>query len=197
MKISKLLLAAVSATVLLGALNSGASARNLSYSSQTFRQTFREVRLEEGFGVITCQVTLEGSLHGRSMAKTAGSLIGFIRSAILGPCTGGTATIDRETLPWHYRYSSFQGFLPNITSIVDFIIGLSWQQRELFFGMVCHILTTAAEPEHLTFHRNTTTHALTEVGLSGRIRPTRCSATSFTINTASVAINSPVSVSLI
>jgi hypothetical protein len=197
MKIAKLLLATVGASVFLGALVSGASARNLSTSGQSFRAAFREVRLT-AFEEVSCQVTLEGSMHARTMAKVISSLVGYIIGARLGPCTGGTVTINRETLPWHDRYSSFEGALPNIKSIIHHIIGLSWVETTPF-GERCHILTTEAEPYHMTFHRNTTTHQLTEVGLSGTIRPTGagCFATSIIIRTDSVAINPGISVSLI
>jgi hypothetical protein len=60
---------------------------------------------------------LEGSFHSRSIAKVAGALIGYITAAKLGPCAVGSATILRETLPWHTRYVWFTGVLPDIATM--------------------------------------------------------------------------------
>jgi hypothetical protein len=169
MKGCKLLLAAVGATVLLGALVSGASARNLSVSNQNIRASFSSVRFSGGFGNTQCHLTIEGSFHSRTMAKTAGTLMGYVTSAILGPCVSGTATVSRETLPWHVRFSGFNGNLPNITSLINHVVGVSWRIREAG-GITCHFRSSAIEPAIATFHRNTATHRLEEVGIGGRIR---------------------------
>jgi hypothetical protein len=169
MKILKLLLVAAGASVLLGTLVSSASARNLSFSNQSIRASFREVIYNGPFGNISCQLTMEGSLHSRTMAKVSGSLIGYITRVRIGPCTTGTATILMETVPWHMRYHGFSGTLPNITSIHTHIVGAAWRVREPG-GVTCLARSTAAEPLHATFHRNIVTHQLAEVGLSGRIR---------------------------
>jgi len=171
MKLCKLLLAALGASVLLGALVSSASARNLEISNQRIRSTWSSVRFVGGFGEPDCHVTLEGSLHSRTMAKVIGSLIGFITSAILSNCVNGTATILRETLPWHVRYSGFQGALPNITSLIVHVIGAGFRIRETF-GITCLALTSAAEPGTGTFHRSTASRVLTEAGIGGEIETT-------------------------
>jgi hypothetical protein len=169
MKVCKLLLAAVGAIVLLGALVSSAGARNFSVSNQSMRVSYREVTFTGGATDTRCQVTLEGSLHRTTMPKVSGSLIGYITSAILGPCETGTSTILRETLPWHIRYHGFAGTLPNITLIRTHIIGFAWRFREVF-GTNCLIRSTAAEPVMATFHRRIETHRLEEVTLNGSIR---------------------------
>jgi len=171
MKKSKLLLAATGATVLLGALVSSASARNLSTSTQSISAMWSSVTFSGAFGTSDCHLTLEGSMHSRTMQKSSGSLVGYITRAILGGCPQGTATILQETLPWHMRYSGFEGALPNIRSFILHTIGVSFRIRE-GGGFSCHIVTTAAQPGIATTHRSTATQELTEVGVSGRIRTT-------------------------
>jgi hypothetical protein len=169
MKLCKLLLAIAGATVLLGALVSSASAGRLEISSQAIRSQWRSIEFNAPFGTTRCQLTLEGTLHSRTMVKTIGSLMGYITRAILGPCATGSTTILTETLPWHERFSGFNGILPEITSIIVHIIGASWRVREPG-GLTCLARSTAAQPTVGTFHRDTVTHLLTEVGVSGRIR---------------------------
>jgi hypothetical protein len=145
MRVCKLLIAVAGASLLMGALVATASARNISTSSQTVRASFREVRFEAPFGNTICQLTLEGSMHARTIAKVASSLTGYITSARLGPCPTGTASILAETLPWHIQYSGFTGTLPNITSVTHNFIGVSFRIREVF-GVTCLARSTAANP---------------------------------------------------
>jgi len=168
MKLGKLLIATLGAAVLLSALVSAASARSFSTSSQTLRSTFREVRFTLPFGVTNCQVTLEGSLHSRTIAKVVGSLIGFITRAILGPCSSGSATILTETLPWHTQYRAFTGTLPNITSLSVNVIGSSFRVREPGF-VTCLARSTTTEPAIGTFNREAG-GALTTSEIGGSIR---------------------------
>jgi hypothetical protein len=126
----KLILSALAASVLLAALVSTASARNLSVSNQNIRATFTRLELAVSESVaIRCRVTLEGSFHTRTIAKAA-ALIGAITKVAVDQsnCTMGTGAafngVDRyngtttpNTLPWHLSYVSFAGTLPNITSI--------------------------------------------------------------------------------
>jgi hypothetical protein len=169
MKACKLLLGALSASVLLGALVGSASAGRLSTSSQTWRATFREVNLRLPFFTSRCQITLEGSFHTRTMAKVAGSLVGYITRALLGPCSNGTKTILSETLPWHLQYAGFTGTLPRIVSIRFNVVGWSQRIREPF-GITCLFRSTATEPVTLNFNRNTTTGALETAEIGGSIR---------------------------
>jgi hypothetical protein len=201
MKILKLLLATVGASVLLGALVTSASARNFSITNQSISAMWREVIFAGGFGETNCELTLEGSFHSRSMPKVLGSLVGYITSAILGPCPRGTATISRESLPWHLRYSGFEGALPNIRSIILHVVGASFFIREPIFGIRCHVLTTSAQPGVGTFHRSTVSHEITEAGISGRIRTTECGSEG-TLSSVSGAVSlqgttTRISVSLI
>jgi hypothetical protein len=172
MRLSKLLLATIGATVLLGALVGSASARSFSSTSQTLRSTFSRVRFSGVFGSITCHVTLEGSLHTRTIAKVAGTLIGYITAANLGECAEGSATILRETLPWHVRYLSFTGTLPAITSLSINVIGASFRVREPL--ATCLARSTPESPSVGTFNREAG-GALLTAEISGTI-PTSCGA---------------------
>ena len=93
MKTCKLLVAAAGATVLLGVLVSSASARNFSVSNQNLSVMWRSLEFALPGATTRCAVTLEGSLHTRTLPKVAGSLIGYVTKAILGPCSFGTATL--------------------------------------------------------------------------------------------------------
>lgn len=170
MKLSKLLLATIGAMVLFGALAGSASARSFSSTSQTLRAQFREVRFNGAFGNITCEVTLSGSLHTRTIAKTVGALIGYINAATLGPCREGTATILTETLPWHARYLAFTGTLPNILTIRINVIGAAFRIREPL--ATCLATSSAASPAVGTFNREAG-GVLTSAEIGGTI-PTSC-----------------------
>src|SRR5215218_2044238 len=101
-----------------------ASAARLSYSSQTYRATFARVNFAgAGVGTIECAMTLEGSLHTRTITKTTGLLMGLMTRATVGVCARGSATVNTATLPWHDTYGSFVGTLPNITRINQTVVG--------------------------------------------------------------------------
>jgi hypothetical protein len=124
---SKLVLATLGTTLLMALAVGTASARNLSVSNQTFRYTFNNIEQAiEGISTTTCRITLEGSLHGRTMAKVAGTLLGYITRVITGQCNPNQVTILTETLPWHLRYVGFSGRLPNITLI---LVRFRWASR--------------------------------------------------------------------
>jgi len=167
MKIGKVLLATVGVSVLLGALVSTATARNFSVSNQNISSMWSSLEFNLPSGTTRCHFTIEGSFHSRTAAKVIGSLVGLITKAILGPCAAGTATVLTATLPWHVRYSGFTGSLPNITSIIGHAISVSF--RVANEGTNCLARSTEARPAIGTFHRNTTTKEITEVGVSGRI----------------------------
>jgi hypothetical protein len=147
----KLLLAATMATMLLGTLTATATGRSLELSSTTLRVQFRAVTFEGIFGQITCQMTLEGSLHSRTITKTTGTLIGYITAANLGTCGIGTATIFRERLPWHIRYGGFTGTLPRIETIRTNVIGFAWRFRTNT-GETCTTTSTATNPLVITYN---------------------------------------------
>jgi hypothetical protein len=168
MKSCKLFLAAVGATMLLGSLVSSASARNFSTDNQSFRAAFSAVEFHLPETTVRCHVTLEGSMHRRTVTKVIGSLIGYITRAILGPCQTGRATILRETLPWHVRYSGFQGTLPNITSVITHVIGVSWRFAGSEGFPNCLARSIATEPVVGRYHRDASNHLT--AGIEGTIR---------------------------
>jgi hypothetical protein len=181
MKARKLLLAIVGVAMVSGVLAGGASARILSANFEDFFQSFRSVTLNGAFGDIRCEVAFEEFMHSRSMVKTTGGLVGYIETADLGPCELGTATILRETLPWHIRYGSYTGTLPNITSIRVNIVGFSIRAREPF--ATCLARSTATSPAIITMERNVATRTLGNAILSGSV-PTSCGVTGTFTSTA-------------
>jgi hypothetical protein len=125
----KLALSAVAASILIAAVTSTASARNLSVSNRNIRITWASLRLEAGSGVL-CPITLEGSFRSMTIAKVARNLIGAVTQGIVNQtaCTRGIiATFNgleiyngvtkSNTLPWHLTYESFVGALPNIRAV--------------------------------------------------------------------------------
>jgi hypothetical protein len=132
---SKLGLIGLAATMLMAFAVTTATARNFSLSNNNIRVTFNNLELAaEGLPTDTCHVTLEGSFHSRTFAKTVGTLLGYITKVTTGNCSTGT-TVLAATLPWHVRYTSFSGRLPNITLITGRVAGASFQVGE--FGFNC------------------------------------------------------------
>jgi len=142
---SKLLLAGLCVTFLLAAAVSTASANHLSVNEQRHRLTWRELQFVASAGsTLTCEVTLEGSFHSRTIRKIPNTLIGHINKASVGACAGGSATIHIESLPWHEQYNSFTGTLPNITSVKLALVGARYRIRNSI--ETCEAGTTQAEP---------------------------------------------------
>jgi hypothetical protein len=125
--------------VLLGALVSSASARNLERSSLTIRALWTVWNFRGGFGIFTCEVLITGSYHTRTITKTVNSLIGYITEARFLRCASGGATINTASLPWHRRYRGFTGTLPNISSLSETVTGMEWTLREPTFGITCTV----------------------------------------------------------
>jgi hypothetical protein len=126
-QLSKLIVGLAAATLLSLAVGT-ASARNLSLNEQSYRITWTPIELIGG-GTIRCNLTLEGTFHYRTLVKSAGALIGQVNRATLNMCTGGSATVLTNALPWHVRYAGFTGTLPNVTGARIDVVGLSINQR--------------------------------------------------------------------
>jgi hypothetical protein len=144
---SRLLFIALTAALLLAAAVS-ASGHRLAGSSSTGRTTFVSLEfIGGGFFTIRCPVTLEGRAHSRTISKVSGQLVGYITSAFVrsSSCTGGSATIFGSSLPWHVRYDSFAGALPNITSGRSQIVGARFRIEAGGFG-TCEATTSASSP---------------------------------------------------
>jgi len=128
-KRSKLLLVGLASAMLLALAVSSASASRLSVNEQSWRVVWTPLSFSAGGNVVRCNVTLEGSFHYRTIVKSVGSLIGFITRAIANTCTGGSATVLTNTLPWHVQYGGFTGTLPNIATVRLSLIGASFNVR--------------------------------------------------------------------
>jgi hypothetical protein len=118
-KSSKLLLTALTAALVLSiGAGSAFASRGVSVGTTTTRATSRALTFNspEFEAPIVCRVQMTISLH-RTIAKSAGTLAGFVTAVTVNECRNGSATILAGTLPWHTTYVSFAGTLPNITSI--------------------------------------------------------------------------------
>lgn len=167
MRLAKLIFALITATVTVAACATVASANHLSSSTQAFRASWSSFEFISGFATIRCSLTLEGSLHARTISKTPELLIGVINMASVGPCSAGSATILQTSLPWHVRYASFTGTLPTISSITTTIIGFAYQFREPFEGITCLLRSTATSPATVSY--NLTSGSVTSATLGGSI----------------------------
>lgn len=151
---------AVSATLILAAAVSTASANHLSTSNPNIRVVWSPLEFNgEGLAIIRCNVTLEGNFVESTITKVVGTLIGRItRAGIIRPCTGGTAWIYNgeetnevlggrlgNTLPWHITYEGFEGTLPNITGVRILLEGARFLLRATILGvtMLCNYTTGA------------------------------------------------------
>lgn len=140
------LLAGLAAALLLLVAVDAASARNLSVTEPAFRAVWSPMSIvQRPSGVIIrCPITLEGSFQSASFMKIRGRQVGQVTSATSATCTGGSLTILRETLPWRLNYRTFTGTLPNITTVVFELVGLSFQTNVL--GFPCLFRSTAENP---------------------------------------------------
>lgn len=146
---SKLGCAAMISTFAFVVAVSVASANRLSVSNKAFRVTWAPLLLllEALSEPTRCSLTMEGSFHSASFVKTAGALIGHVYKASVGPCEGEIGlTINQEALPWHVRYRSFTGTLPNLTGILLGFVGVKLTLHNRPFGTTCVTTTTATDP---------------------------------------------------
>jgi len=140
MKFSKLLFTVAVAAVLLGAFVSAASAGRFSVSEQRSQVLWTLMSFTGGFDTVECEVLLSGSLHTRTSTKTVNSLIGYFTEGTVLRCRAGGATINPGSFPWHRRYRSFAGTLPNITGQSETLERQAeFRVREPVFGIVCTI----------------------------------------------------------
>jgi hypothetical protein len=119
---TKLALAGLAATLVMAFAVGSATANHLSASNHQFRMVWTAFTVfgEGGSPTVRCPLTLEGSFHERTIAKTLGHLVGYVSRAISGAgaaCQGGSGTVLTATLPWHVTYEGFSGRLPAITSV--------------------------------------------------------------------------------
>lgn len=143
----RLLIAALTATVVLGTAVGSASAGRLSVTNSQFRVVWRNLELSNTAteGTIRCTVTFEGSFHSATISKIRNAQIGRVTAAhSINICTGGSNTINRETLPWDILYQSFTGTLPNITGIAFLLTRASF--ASFTGGNSCRATFTTENP---------------------------------------------------
>lgn len=143
-KRSKVLLAALVATLLLTLAVTAASPNRMSVSDSRFRVTWSALSFSSEVVIVRCLITLEGSFHSRTFAKVAGALIGFVTriGEHRSDCFDGTSLL-LETLPWHVRYRSFAGTLPVITSMRVGIVPFSFSIEPTLEARCLYASTTA------------------------------------------------------
>lgn len=148
---------ALGVAIVLSSAGGVASAGRLSISNRAFRMTWAPLRYEGGEIQVDCNVTMEGSFHSSTIQKVTGALVGYVtRAAVVRPCVGGSwyylngvevlrGVTIANTLPWHIRYRSFVGTLPNIQKIGLDVINYSFLIETPFITN-CLYRSTAARP---------------------------------------------------
>ena len=122
--------------VLYSLIAGSASANRLSFSEATRRVTYSPLRIVPLFGsTVSCPVTLESSLHSRTISKVPTALIGYLFRAQMGTCESGSARFNTATLPWHRTWFSFAGALPEITSVAEGVLGMRVEIQGELFGL--------------------------------------------------------------
>ncbi len=121
--------------------------------SPLFRAEWTASRVLWTSAGVSCNMTLEGSFHDFTIAKARDRLVGLITRAVMAhPCLGGEGWFlngnerIQLTLPWHLRYDSFEGNLPEIRGVRLRIVGLRILTRESLFGNECLWESTEASP---------------------------------------------------
>ncbi len=109
--------ACLAAVVALGFAVTNANARRLQISALGFRIVWTPVRFSSGEASVSCNATLSGSFNSSSIAKITNLRIGNVTRASLSSCTGGSATLLGETLPWPISFEAFIGRLPEIVGV--------------------------------------------------------------------------------
>ena len=124
------------AAMLLASAVNAASARNLEVSNQNFRVTWSRLEMQSALVTVRCQVTLEGSMHSRTIPKIERLLIGAVTRINFKEesCTGGSSRPEKPP-PWHLSYEGFTGRLPNIETVR--FLSSRWQFAIIAFGTTC------------------------------------------------------------
>jgi len=153
MRHTKIIVASLAATFLMAVAVGSASANRLSISNPNFRVTYRSLEFTEAngeIGTVKCPVTLEGSFHSGTIRKVEHALIGHVTRASVAAassCTGGSATVLQETLPWHIQYMGFTGTLPIIQSVRLLLAGAAFKLHiRLLFEFFCLARTETNQP---------------------------------------------------
>lgn len=129
-----------------------ANANRLSTTERRFRVVWTALEIEAAEALWRCPVTLDGSFHSSTMAKTLRALVGQITRASVngtlaaGACTNGSMTIHQEALPWHVQYAGFSGVLPGPSGILLRLVGMRFRIDPLGILPACNGRTEDNEP---------------------------------------------------
>jgi len=145
---SKLLLAGLAAAMMLTFAVGSASANRLSTNAREFYVFWDEPgssgRLTfEGVLETSCEVTLLGSFHSRTIVKRPGALIGSITHVDINNCEAGTEA-RILSLPWHVTYEAFTGTLPNITAVRILLLRAAFE-IDFGSGVICLGISDASD----------------------------------------------------
>jgi len=146
---------AIVTTAVLSMAVATASAGKLRFTGSTFRWVTNSSGMTFGALAVSCPVTLEGSFHSSSFIKREQLLLGYVTRGILpgASCTGGSATVLTETLPWHVTYERFTGTLPAITEIALQVHGAAFNISAM--QITCLYQSTEAKPWSVKLERET------------------------------------------
>ncbi|HEX4805644.1 MAG TPA: hypothetical protein VFU94_07065 [Conexibacter sp.] len=135
------LLAVLVAAAALAACVGSASAQALALANSGVRYVFPEFTMTAPGFTVKCPVTMEGTFHSRTIAKTAGTLIGYITRVAIRTesCTGGRITA--LTPPWHLQYGGFTGVLPEIRTVEMRVVEAGFLME--IMGISCLYRTTS------------------------------------------------------
>ncbi len=162
---------AIVVVVLLGSAVAAQASRfaiRNSLGTRVWRATWNEFRFSGVFGTVSCSLTLEGSMHSGTIVKTRGTLIGYVTggSSISG-CGFFNSRVLTTNLPWHVRYASFSGTLPNPTRVNMEIIGFEYWIRESL--VACLFRSTEEQPLSMLWSRGGEAGAVTRSEVAGTI----------------------------
>jgi len=144
-KSSKLLFASLTAALLLATAVGTSSANRLSINERSYTIRWTALRFIAAGNTVTCSVTLEGSFHSATIRKIERLLVGHITRASVAGCSGGSATVLRESLPWHVQYAGFTGRLPAIATVKLLLVGAAFQVQPSG-NLACLARTSEARP---------------------------------------------------
>ena len=122
-----LLLGAVVTLVLAIGVGAAAALRSLEFNAMQVTGTSRAITFAGGGIEVICEITINGTVNARSIAKTRGTAIGRSEARIATErCRGGRLRVLAETEPWTNTYDTFTGTLPSIRSIRSVVSGVAF-----------------------------------------------------------------------
>jgi len=148
---SKLMLAMLVVVLASAIAASTASAGRISVNVSAIEVLFSALKARAGAFEVSCPTTLGGTFGSAVISKLSRIRWGVVYNASLAEasCTGGSATVLTESLPWEIQYSSFSGVLPIIERISTSVVNAAWEV--LINSIKCYLHTTASSPAKLRF----------------------------------------------